>query len=88
MLLLDEPAAGLNRKEAEALITLVRDTAGDAAVLLVEHDQHVVAMADRVVVLHLGRVLAPVGRETRCAGPTWWPRLLEWRNLPQRVQDR
>ncbi len=58
VLLLDEPASGLGRKESEALINLVRDTAGDAAVLLIEHDQHVVAMADRAVVLHLGQVLA------------------------------
>jgi ABC-type branched-subunit amino acid transport system ATPase component len=58
VLLLDEPAAGLSRTEAEALIALVRRTAGAAAVLLVEHDQHVVALADRAVVLHQGTVLA------------------------------
>jgi ABC-type branched-subunit amino acid transport system ATPase component/branched-subunit amino acid ABC-type transport system permease component len=57
VLLLDEPAAGLSRKESEAMIALLRRTAAGAAVLLVEHDQHVVALADRVVVLHLGRVL-------------------------------
>jgi branched-chain amino acid transport system ATP-binding protein len=58
VLLLDEPASGLGRKESDALMNLVRETAGDAAVLLIEHDQHVVAMADRAVVMHLGRVLA------------------------------
>jgi sulfate-transporting ATPase len=58
VLLLDEPAAGLSRQESAALITLVRRTAGEAAVLLIEHDQHVVALADRAVVLHLGKVLA------------------------------
>jgi iron-sulfur cluster repair di-iron protein len=58
VLLLDEPAAGLSRPESEAMISVLRDTAGEAAVLLVEHDQHVVALADRAVVLHLGKVLA------------------------------
>jgi ABC-type branched-subunit amino acid transport system ATPase component len=57
VLLLDEPAAGLSRKESDAMIALLRSTAAGAAVLLVEHDQHVVALADRAVVLHLGRVL-------------------------------
>jgi ABC-type branched-subunit amino acid transport system ATPase component len=58
VLLLDEPAAGLSRAEAVALVALVRRTAGRAGVLLVEHDQHVVALADRAVVLHDGKVLA------------------------------
>ena len=58
VLLLDEPAAGLSRHESEAMIALLRTTAGEAAVLLVEHDQHVVALADRAVVLHSGKVLA------------------------------
>ena len=69
VLLLDEPAAGLSRKESEALIHLVRDTAGDAAVLLVEHDQHAVALADRAVVLHQGRVLASGPPEVALAHP-------------------
>jgi sulfate-transporting ATPase len=58
VLLLDEPAAGLSRNESEALVAMVRRTAGEAAVLLIEHDQHVVALADRAVVLHAGKVLA------------------------------
>ncbi len=58
VLLLDEPAAGLTRKESEAMIAMLRSTAGGAAVLVVEHDQHVVGLADRAVVLHLGKVLA------------------------------
>ena len=58
VLLLDEPAAGLGRSESTALMAMLRATAGTAAVLLVEHDQHVVALADRAVVLHQGRVLA------------------------------
>jgi sulfate-transporting ATPase len=58
VLLLDEPAAGLSRHESEAMIDLLRNTADEAAVLLVEHDQHVVALADRAVVMHSGKVLA------------------------------
>jgi ABC-type branched-subunit amino acid transport system ATPase component len=69
VLLLDEPAAGLARKESEALINLVRDSATAAAVLLIEHDQHVVALADRAVVLHLGQVLATGPPEVALAHP-------------------
>ncbi|GAA0617195.1 hypothetical protein GCM10009547_19220 [Sporichthya brevicatena] len=58
VLLLDEPAAGLSRAEADRMLRLVRELAPDAAVLLVEHARHVVDAADRVVVLDAGAVLA------------------------------
>jgi len=60
VLLLDEPAAGLDGGETRALARLVRSL-GDAgmAVLLVEHDMGMVmSIADRVVVLEEGRKLA------------------------------
>jgi branched-chain amino acid transport system ATP-binding protein len=61
LLMLDEPASGLDETEAERLgsrIQSVRDETG-CAVLLVEHDAgFVMAHSDRVVVLDLGRVLA------------------------------
>jgi branched-chain amino acid transport system ATP-binding protein len=61
LLLLDEPAAGLtiaeSRKVAEHLRTLARRW--KVTVVLVEHDMDVVfSIADRVTVLHTGRVLA------------------------------
>ena len=61
VLLLDEPAAGFNHDEGLALCRLIQTVAGelDATVLLVEHDVPLVmALADQVVVLDQGRVLA------------------------------
>jgi branched-chain amino acid transport system ATP-binding protein len=58
LLLLDEPTAGLNRSESDRLMQLVRDHAGTAAVLVIEHDLRVVAAADRLVVMDRGRLLA------------------------------
>ena len=61
LLMLDEPASGLDEGEAERLgdhIQAVRDETG-CAVLLVEHDAgFVMRHSDRVVVLDLGRLLA------------------------------
>jgi len=58
LLLLDEPTAGLGRSESDALMQLIRTTAGSAAILVVEHDLRVVAGTDRVVVMDAGRLLA------------------------------
>jgi branched-chain amino acid transport system ATP-binding protein len=61
LLLLDEPAAGLNTGEtAEMSVTIadLRDALG-ISVLLVEHDMGLVmGIADRVTVLDFGRVIA------------------------------
>jgi len=60
LLLLDEPAAGLNDSETEELATLLRAIqAGGVAVLVVEHNMGLVMnVADQVVVLDAGRVIA------------------------------
>ncbi|WP_284619103.1 ABC transporter ATP-binding protein [Aquabacterium humicola] len=60
LLLLDEPAAGLNATEAQEIGALVRRLAADGmAVLLVEHNMRLVMSAsDRVLVLDHGRKLA------------------------------
>jgi branched-chain amino acid transport system ATP-binding protein len=61
LLLLDEPASGLDETEAERLgqqIDAVRDETG-CAILLVEHNAgFVMEHSDRVIVLDLGEVLA------------------------------
>ena len=61
LLLLDEPAAGLNLADREQLMRLIRDLQRlrGITVLLVEHDMNVVMhLADQVVVLDFGRVIA------------------------------
>jgi branched-chain amino acid transport system ATP-binding protein len=60
LLLLDEPAAGLNMRETEEMGRLVRRIAGrGVTVLLVEHDMTLVmSVSDRVLVLNRGEVLA------------------------------
>ena len=61
LLLLDEPAAGLNHEEVDALadeIRAIRDRRG-VAVLLVEHHMNLVMrVSDQVVALEFGRVIA------------------------------
>jgi branched-chain amino acid transport system ATP-binding protein len=59
LLLLDEPLAGTGTEEAERLVGLLGALKGGPAVLLVEHDMDAVfALADRITVLALGRVIA------------------------------
>jgi ABC-type branched-subunit amino acid transport system ATPase component len=60
ILLLDEPAAGMNPVETRALAQLVRWIASQGiGVLLIEHDVGLVrAVSDHVVVLNFGTVLA------------------------------
>ena len=57
LLMLDEPAAGMNAAETEALATLVRRLQAEATtVLLVEHDMgFVMDISDTVTVLNFGR---------------------------------
>ncbi|HEX4411297.1 MAG TPA: ABC transporter ATP-binding protein [Xanthobacteraceae bacterium] len=60
LLLLDEPAAGLNRDETHVLAELLRQIAASGtAILLIEHDMSLVMnIADHITVLDFGRVIA------------------------------
>ncbi len=59
VLLLDEPAAGLSPAETVALAEIIRSLPRETTILLIEHDMDVAfALADRVSVLHYGRVVA------------------------------
>ncbi len=60
LLLLDEPAAGMNPKEKEELLVLVRAIRErGVTILLIEHDMKVVMpISDRVVVLDYGKKIA------------------------------
>ena len=61
LLLLDEPAAGLNEPEKQRLASLLKDIVRETrcALLLVEHNMPLVmGLVDRVVVLDFGRKIA------------------------------
>ena len=59
LLLLDEPLAGLADADREVVGRLIRSLASSHAVLLIEHDiDRVLALSDRVSVLHQGRLIA------------------------------
>ena len=61
VLLLDEPAAGMNPKETEELmqaIRIIRDRCS-VAILLIEHDMKLVmGICERIYVLNYGRIIA------------------------------
>lgn len=60
VLLLDEPMAGVSAEDVDGLTTIIGEVRdAGVAVLMVEHHMHVVlGLADRVAVLHHGRLLA------------------------------
>jgi branched-chain amino acid transport system ATP-binding protein len=60
MLLLDEPAAGLNHNEKEQLLDLLRRISGlGTSVVLIEHDMGLVMdVSERIVVLNYGKEIA------------------------------
>ncbi|GAB4170830.1 MAG: ABC transporter ATP-binding protein [Rhodocyclaceae bacterium] len=60
LLLLDEPAAGLNNTETAEIATLIRKIAASGVtVVLVEHDMKLVmGLSDRILVLDYGKKLA------------------------------
>jgi len=59
LLLLDEPASGLDEAELEDFAGLIKELRSDMGVLLVEHDMSfVMPLVDRLVVLDFGEVIA------------------------------
>lgn len=61
LLLLDEPAAGMNPRETEALNALITRIRGETnvAILLIEHDMRLVmTISDRIFVMEYGRKIA------------------------------
>ena len=61
LLLLDEPTQGLSVEETDQAVGILRGMlgAGGLTVILVEHDMEVVfRLADKITVLHRGRVIA------------------------------
>ena len=74
LLLLDEPAAGMNPQETADLMNIVRHIRDkyDVTILLIEHDMKFVSgLCDEVTVLNFGTVLAhaamnAAGRKSFC----------------------
>ena len=61
LLLLDEPAAGMNGQETDELTKLIAfiQKEFDLTILLIEHDMHLVmGICERLLVLDYGRVIA------------------------------
>ncbi|HKO08448.1 MAG TPA: ABC transporter ATP-binding protein [Alphaproteobacteria bacterium] len=71
LLLLDEPAAGMNPTETAMLAELLRSVrGGGVTILLVEHDMNfVMGLCDRITVLNFGRKIAEgTPKEVRADG--------------------
>ena len=59
LVLLDEFAAGMSRDETHNAVELIRKLTEGKTVVIIEHDMDVVfSLADRITVLHYGRILA------------------------------
>ena len=59
LLLLDEPSCGLTGAESTEIVDILNKLGGNITVLLVAHDMDLVfGVADRVIVLHYGKIIA------------------------------
>lgn len=68
ILMLDEPAAGLNPKETKELDELIAELRNhhNTTILLIEHDMKLVmGISDRIYVVNRGTPLAEMGRRNR-----------------------
>jgi branched-chain amino acid transport system ATP-binding protein len=64
VLLLDEPTAGLSPAETASVAATIRRFPRDVTILLIEHDMDVaLELAERLIVLHQGRVVAAGPRD-------------------------
>lgn len=59
LLLLDEPMAGLTRDERKALADRILALSGSTGIVMIEHDLEIaLPLAEKLTVLHLGRIVA------------------------------
>ena len=64
VLLLDEPTAGLSAAEVVRVVGMVRSLPRAITIVMIEHDMDVAfELADRITVLHQGRLIAEGGVE-------------------------
>ena len=90
LLLLDEPAAGLNPKETQEIDALIqRIAAGGVTVLLVEHDMKLVmGVSDHILVLDHGTVVEEGTHEQLLARGGQYARLHEEQLLEESREPR
>lgn len=70
VLLLDEPMAGMGHEDVHMVAEIIRDVAETRAVLMVEHNLHVVAdICHQVTVLQRGEIIAQGDYETVSQNP-------------------
>ena len=70
VIMLDEPVAGMSVRERTETAALLRRISKDRSVLVIEHDMEFVReIADRVTVMHLGKILAEGSMEKVSADP-------------------
>ena len=70
LLLLDEPLAGLSRDERAAVKELIAGIPREVTIVLIEHDMDTALdLADRITVLHYGRVIVEGTRAEVVADP-------------------
>ena len=69
MLLLDEPLAGLDHQDRDAVVTMIRRLNDEGlTILLIEHDiRRVLELSDHVVILDSGAIVA-AGSPVELAG--------------------
>ncbi|HUZ73046.1 MAG TPA: ABC transporter ATP-binding protein [Stellaceae bacterium] len=59
VLLLDEPTAGLSPAETSRVVAMVQQLPRDMTIVMIEHDMDVAfELADRIAVMHQGRLIA------------------------------
>ena len=59
LVMLDEPSAGMSKDETHYAVELIRRLTEGKTAVIIEHDMDVVfSLADRITVIHLGKILA------------------------------
>lgn len=59
LILLDEPTAGMSRDETHTAVEMIKRLTEGKTVVIIEHDMDVIfSLADRITVLHYGKILA------------------------------
>ena len=70
VIMLDEPVAGMSVRERSETAALIRRISKDRSVIVIEHDMEFVReIADRVTVMHLGKILSEGSMEKVSSDP-------------------